>query len=206
MRVSLPTLLALPCVLCGTVLQPARAQQANTDPASVQAGVYTLEPNHTQVDFRVKHMGFSFYDGRFSGVSGELVLDPAKPSASTVTIAVPVASVSTTSGKLDGELKSADWLDATAFPTMSFKSTMVEPGSGGKAKVTGDLTLHGVTKPVTLDVEFVGSGVNPIDKKYTTGFAIEGDIKRSAFGVTRYVPLIGDTVHLTINGAFEKKS
>ena len=69
----------------------------------------------------------------------------------------------------------------------------------------GDLTLHGVTKSVTLDVRFVGSGVNPLNKKYTAGFVISGDVNRSEFGVTKYVPLVGDTVHLTINGAFEKK-
>ena len=201
----LPTILAVPFALCASIPQPVRAQQANTSPASVQAGGYVLEPNHTQVGFRVKHMGFSFYDGRFSGASGALTLDPAKPGSSTVTISVPVASVSTTSAKLDGELKDADWLDAKAFPTMTFKSTAVAPVDGDKAKVTGDLTLHGVTKPVTLDVRFVGSGVNPLDKKYTAGFAIEGDIQRSAFGITKYVPLIGDAVHLTINGAFEKK-
>jgi polyisoprenoid-binding protein YceI len=69
----------------------------------------------------------------------------------------------------------------------------------------GDLTLHGVTKSVTLDARFIGSGVNPLDKKYTAGFEITGDIKRSDFGVTKYVPLIGDTVHLSINAAFEKQ-
>lgn len=181
------------------------AQVANTSPSTVEGGRYTLEPNHTQVGFSVLHMGFSFYTGRFSNASGDLTLDPKQQAASTVRVSVPIASVATTSAKLDDELKSADWLDAAKFPTMTFKSTTVSPDGQGRAKVMGDLTLHGVTKSVTLDARFIGSGVNPLDKKYTAGFEITGDIKRSDFGVTKYVPLIGDTVHLSINAAFEKQ-
>jgi len=184
----------------------AFAQNApNTSPAAVEAGTYVVDPNHTQVGFSVLHMGFSFYAGRFSEASGVLDLNPKNAAASTVRITVPVASVSTTSAKLDSELKSADWLDAKKYPSMTFKSTTVTPGDKDTAKVMGDLTLHGVTKPVTLDVRFIGSGVNPLAKKYTTGFVITGDIKRSDFGVKKYVPLIADEVHLEINGAFEKK-
>ena len=185
---------------------PLFAQAApNTSPASVEQGTYAIEPYHTQVGFSVLHMGFTYYSGRFTDVSGELTLDPKLQAASSVRVSVPVSSVSTTSPKLDAELKDADWLDAAKYPAMTFKSTTVTPGDKGDAKVMGDLTLHGVTKSVTLDVRFVGSGVNPLDKKYTAGFEISGDIKRSDFGVTKYIPLIGDVVHLSINGAFEKK-
>ena len=116
---------------------------------------------------------------------------------------MPVKSVMTTSTKLDEELRSADWLDAGQFPDMTFVSTKVAPAGKGKAKVTGDLMIHGVTKPATLEVSFVGAGVNPLDKKYTVGFEAKGDVKRSDFGVKKYVPLIGDTLHLSIAGAFE---
>ena len=179
--------------------------QANTTPASVEAGSYAVDPNHTQVHFDVLHMGFSYYEGRFSDVSGTLDLDPKDIAHSKVEISVPVASVSTTSTKLDGELKSADWLDAGQFPTMTFKSSAVAATAEGEADVTGDLTLHGVTKPVTLHVKFVGSGANPMSKAYDAGFAISGTLKRSDFGVSKYVPLIGDEVEMEINGAFEKK-
>ena len=177
----------------------------NTAPGSVEPGHYVIDPYHTQVNFVVNHMGFSLYGGRFSDASGMLDLDPKKAAASTVRVSVPVASVSTTSPKLDGELKDAEWLDAAKYPTMTFHSTSVAPDASGKAKVSGDLTLHGVTKPVTMDVSFIGSGVNPLSKKYTAGFTMIGDIKRSDFGVKKYVPLIGDVVHLTINAAFEKQ-
>ena len=142
----------------------------NTSPAAVQAGDYVVDPAHTQVGFTVSHMGFSYYSGRFSDVSGVLDLKPNDAATSTVHITVPVKSVSTTSSKLDGELKGADWLDATKYPDMSFRSTKVTPGQSGEAQVAGDLTLHGVTKPVTLNVHFVGSGTNPISKKYDAGF------------------------------------
>ncbi len=185
---------------------PALAQSpAIHDPAKVEAGTYKVDPAHTQVMFSVSHMGFSTYTGTFTDASGELTLDPKTASASALKVSVPVASVMTTSGKLNDELKSAQWLDAGQFPDMTFTSTKVKPTGKGKAKVTGDLTIHGVTKPTTLEVSFVGAGANPLDKKYTVGFEAHGEIKRSDFGVKTYVPLIGDTLHLQIAGAFEQQ-
>lgn len=197
---SLATLFAL------VPFAPALAQSPAThDAAKVEAGTYAVDPNHTQVVFSVSHMGFSNYTGTFSGAAGELTLDPKTASASALKVSVPVASVMTTSGKLDEELRSAQWLDAAQYPTMTFVSTKVMPMGKGKAKVTGDLTIHGMTKPTTLEVSFVGAGANPLDKKYTVGFEAKADIKRSDFGVKTYVPLIGDTLHLSIAGAFEQQ-
>lgn len=185
---------------------PAVAQVASRDAAKVEAGTYSVEPYHTRILFAVNHMGFTTYFGDFTGASGSLTLNPKSAAASALDVSVPVDSVSTTNAKLDGELKGADWLDAAKFPTITFKSTKVTRSGPDAAKVNGDLTLHGVTKPVTLTVTFNGAGTNPLDKKYTTGFQATGKIKRSDFGVTKYVPLIGDTVDLTISGAFEKQS
>ena len=185
---------------------PALAQTVAThDPSQVHGGSYAVEPGHTQVMFTVSHMGLSNYTGTFTGASGELQLDPKDATASSLKVSVPVASVMTTSGKLNDELKSGQWLDAARFPDMTFVSSKVTPDGKDKAKVVGDLTLHGVTKPVTLQVKFIGAGVNPIDKRYTVGFEAKGELKRSDFGVKTYVPLIGDTLHLTIAGAFEQK-
>ncbi|MCX8253180.1 Polyisoprenoid-binding protein [Beijerinckiaceae bacterium RH AL1] len=197
--------LSLAILLACAAAVRAGAQSASHDPAKVEAGTYSVEPNHTQVMFTVSHMGFSNYTGSFTGASGDLTLDPKTASASALKVSVPVASVMTPSAKLVDELKSADWLDAGKYPTMTFVSTKVTPLGKGRAKVTGDLTIHGTTKPATLDVTFVGAGTNPLDKKYTVGFEAKGDIKRSEFGVSKYVPLIGDTLHLTIAGAFERQ-
>ena len=202
-----PTLvLGLSLGLGLAVAGPARAQTAPTrDPAQIQSGSYAVDPGHTQVGFTVSHMGFSNYSGGFSEVSGTLELQPKNPGASRLTVSVPVASVATTSAKLTDELKSAQWLDAGKFPQMTFVSTKVVPEGQDKARVTGDLTLHGVTKPVVLQVTLVGAGTNPLSKKYTVGFEATGVVKRSEFGVKTYVPLIGDDLHLTIAGAFERK-
>ena len=198
------TLVTLSLLLAG--IGAAQAQTAPTrDPAQIPAGTYAVDPNHTQVGWRVSHMGFSNYAGGFSDASGTLELQPMNPSASKLTIKIPVASVTTTSAKLTDELKGDQWLDGAKFPEMTFVSTKIAPAGKDHAKVTGDLTLHGVTKPVTLDVTLVGAGVNPLDKKMTVGFEATGVVKRSEFGVKTYLPLIGDDLHLTIAGAFEKQ-
>jgi polyisoprenoid-binding protein YceI len=175
------------------------------DPAAVQAGAYDVEPLHTRVLFSVSHLGFTTWYGEFTNVSGTLTLDPKKPAGSALEIHIPVATVSTTNAKLDGELKSDAWLDATQFPEIVFKSTKVTETGKDTAKVTGDLTFHGVTKPVTLAVKFNAAGTNPLDKKYTAGFEVSGQIKRSDFGMKTYVPLIGDDVDLIISAGFEHK-
>ena len=189
--------LASPCL--------AQVAPASADPQRVQAGAYAVEPNHTQLLFSVSHMGFSTYYGQFSGASGSLELDPRTPSKSRFEIRVPTGSVSTTSDKLTGELRSSAWLDAASDPEITFRSTQVTPLGHGAASVTGNLTLHGVTRPMTLRAKLVGAGINPLDKRYTVGFALVGSIRRSDFGVKTYVPLIGDTVTLTIAGVFEKQ-
>ncbi|MFB0488078.1 polyisoprenoid-binding protein YceI [Methylobacterium sp. OAE515] len=188
------------------VATPVLAQTPPTrDPAQIQAGTYAVDPGHTQVGWRVSHMGFSNYAGGFSDVSGTLELQPKNPASAKLSVKIPVASVATTSAKLTDELKGDQWLDAAKFPDMTFVSTKVVPAGKDHAKVKGDLTLHGVTKPVTLDVTLVGAGVNPLSKKVTVGFEATGTLKRSEFGVKTYVPLIGDELHLTIAGAFEKQ-
>ncbi len=196
-----PVALALTVV----ALQPAAASaQASTDPAKAPVGTYAVEPKHTRVLFAVNHMGFTTYYGDFSDVAGSLQLDPAKPSASSVSVTIPVASVSTTNSVLDGELKGPQWLDAAAAPTITFKSTKVTPTGANTADIEGDLTLHGVTKPVTLAAKFNAVGPNPMSHKVTVGFDATAHIKRSDFGVSRYVPLIGDQVDVIISAAFEK--
>ncbi len=189
-----------------TLSTPGLSQNAATrDPAQIQAGTYVVDSGHTQVGWRVSHMGFSNYAGGFSEVGGSLTLDPKNPAAAKLSIKILVASVATTSAKLTDELKGDQWLDAGKYPEMTFVSTKVAPAGKGKAKVTGDLTLHGVTKPVTLDVTLVGAGTNPLNKKVTVGFEATGTLKRSDFGVKTYVPLIGDDLHLVIAGAFERQ-
>ena len=196
----------MPLAFAAALLLGAAAQAQAPGPASVPAGTYAVEPYHTQVGFSVLHMGFTNYGGVFSKASGDLTLDPKTLAATKLDISVPVESVATTSTKLDGELRGDQWLDAAKYPTMTFHSTKIVRTGPKTADVAGELTLHGVTKPVVLKAQFVGSGANPMSKAYTVGFQVTGDIKRSDFGVKTYVPLISDEVQLNIAAAFEKKA
>jgi polyisoprenoid-binding protein YceI len=181
----------------------ALAQQvASADPASVKAGTYKVDPYHTQADFAISHFGFSNFHGLFSQASGTLVLDPAKPTASKLQITIPIQSVDTTVAPLDTQLKGDQWFDAAKYPTATFTSTRMVLSSKDTAVIAGNLTLHGVTKAVTLKAHFIGAGVNPLDKTFNAGFEATGTIKRSDFGVSTYLPLVGDDVSLTIAGAF----
>lgn len=185
---------------------PALAQTpADTNPTHVQAGSYAVEPTHTRVMFAVSHMGFSTWFGDFTQSAGTLTLDPKAPSAASLDVTVQTASVSTTNAKLDGELRDPSWFDAAKYPTIRFRSTKVTPTGPGRADVTGDFTLHGVTRPLTLHAVFNGAGQNAMSKAYTVGFEGSGVIRRSDYGVTKYVPLVGDEVRITVSGAFEKR-
>ena len=192
-RLAIPALLA---VFTATASQAAEAPRT---------GHYVVEPSHTQILFGVNHMGFTTYYGWFADASGTLDL-AASPGADQLAITVPTSTVKTTSDKLVGELVSSEWLDATKFPDATFTSTTVMRTGSTTADVTGNFTLHGVTKPLTLHAHFVGAGVNPLDQNYTVGFSATGSFKRSDFGVAKYVPLVGDEVSLTLSGAFELKS
>ena len=174
------------------------------DPAQVPAGVYKVEPNHTRVLFTVIHFGFTDYYGQFNGVSGELNLNPASPATSSVSVSIPTASITTSNPVLDGELHSAQWLDAAQFPAITFKTTQVRPTGRDTAELLGDLTIHGVTRPVALQAKFNAGGLNPFNKRFTVGFNATGHIKRSAFGVSAFVPQVSDEVGVIISAAFEK--
>jgi len=199
LRVSIVALLATSAMASQAYAQAAPSR----DPATVQDGAYSVEPNHTRVLFSVSHIGFTTWYGEFTNVSGSLNLLPKSLAQSTLVIHIPTGTISTSNAKLDGELKSADWFDAAKFPDILFTATKIAQTDKDTADVTGDLTFHGVTKPVTLKVKFNAAGINPLDKKYTAGFEVSGQIKRSDFGVKTYLPLIGDEVDLIISAAFE---
>ncbi|AQS84311.1 MAG: YceI family protein [Acetobacter aceti] len=174
-------------------------------PADIKAGQYVIEPGHTQVVFSLLHFGFTNYSGLFSDASGTLKFNPKHLDKTKLDVALKIDSVQTTSSRLTDELKASDWFDAARFPTATFVSSSVTQTGEGEADIAGSLTLHGITKPATLHAHFIGAGVNPMDKAYTIGFEGTTTVKRSEFGVSKYVPMVGDDVTLTIAGAFEKK-
>lgn len=168
----------------------------------VRADEFEIDNSHTSVIFGVSHMGYSITYGRFNNVSGTFTLDAAGPDASTFQMAIDVASIDTNDAKRDEHLKGPDFFNAGEFPVISFKSTKVAPKkteAGIALVVTGDLTMHGVTKPVTLELQKLGEGPGPMGGGFHTGFSGETKIKRSEFGMTNRLEMIGDEVAVTIS-------
>jgi polyisoprenoid-binding protein YceI len=197
------SLLCLSVASCST-LAAAAYSPPTRDPARLRAGQYVIEPSHTQILFSVLHLGFTHFYGVFSGASGALQFQPADIPHMQVDVSVPVASLATTSPKLDGELKGAGWLDAARYPTMRFQSTQVSQTGAGTADITGNLTLHGQTHPLVLHAVFNGGGRSLVSFRETLGFQLTGTLRRSEYGISQLVPAISDDVDLTIAAAFEK--
>src|SRR6201991_360536 len=171
---------------------------ATAGTAAAAPVTYKLDPGHTMVLFSWNHFGFSNPTANLGQVDGTLVYDEKDPSKATVEATLPLAGLDTFVPKLDEHLKSADFLDAAKFPTVTFKSTKVTSAGKDKLKVTGDLTVHGVTKPVTLDVTVNRVGDHPMLKAPAAGFNATALIKRSDFGVGAYVPQVSDEIKISI--------
>jgi len=183
---------------------PALANPSTTDPAKVPAGTYVLDKRHASLTARIVHMGFSHYTLRFNGLDGGFTYDPANWQATKVTFTVDPRSVDTNDAAFNKQI--AGYFDAEKYPAISFVSTAAQ-GQDGKGTVTGDLTFHGVTKPVTLDVTFdgAGHGVTPLGTRL--GFSGSAQIKRSDFGVSNLIlnQFTSDEVDLAFEIEFEKK-
>lgn len=181
-----------------SLLIAALASTLSFSSAYAAAETYTLDPGHTNVVWRVNHLGFSTQSGKFGAAEGTLTLDEAAPEKSKVEAKIPVASLVTGNDKLDTHLKSKDFFNLEAFPTATFVSDKVEPTGKDTAKVTGTLTLLGVAKPVTLDVKLNKIGEHPMSKKKSVGFNATTTIKRSDFGMSFGVPNVSDEVSIDI--------
>ena len=174
------------------------------DVSKVTAGTYKADPFHTQVMYNYNHLGFTTNMGLLSGANGTLTIDPKAPNDAKLSIDVPMNTIHTTIEALDKELVSPMFFDAAKFPNSHFESTAVH-AKGNTATIDGNLTIHGVTKPATINATFVAVGSNPMSKKEYISFNGSAKIKRSDFGVAMGVPMVGDEVNLTITAAFEKQ-
>jgi polyisoprenoid-binding protein YceI len=156
--------------------------------------------------FSWNHFGFSNPTANLGLGDGTLVFDEKNPAKSSVEVTLPLANLDTHVSALDEHLKKPDFFDADKFATVTFKSTKVQAEGAGKFKVTGDLTVHGVTKPVVLDAKLNKSGEHPMLKVQAIGFDATATIKRSDFGVGAYVPNVSDEIkiHITTEGAVAK--
>lgn len=167
-------------------------------PAQAEPQRFVLDKPHTQVMFSVSHMGFSNSYGKFLDYEGVVNLDTAAPEKSNVDVTIKTASLDMGDQTWDEHMKAKDMFNVEQFPTMTFKSTKVEKTGDKTANVTGDLTLLGVTKPVTLAVTQNGMGKHPMKNIDATGFSATAKIKRSDFGMTKGIPMVGDDVNIII--------
>jgi polyisoprenoid-binding protein YceI len=166
---------------------------------SLFATTYRLEPNYTQAVVHWDHLGFSTPSAQLGQGEGTLEFDPADASKDAVKVTIPLSTLNTSVPDLDDHLRSADFFDAAKFPSATFASTKVESaGAPDKLTVSGNLTLHGVTKPVTLAVTVVKIGVNPRNNLPTLGFDATTTLKRSDFGLGKFVPQVSDAIPLHV--------
>jgi polyisoprenoid-binding protein YceI len=163
------------------------------------ATTYTLEPNYTQGVLRWDHLGFSFPAAQFAQGTGTLEFDAMDPSMSSIKVTIPIASLSTGVPDLDEHLKSDDFFEVAKYPTATFVSTRVEKGMDmNHFKVTGNLTIRKITKPVTLDVTLLKIGKNARTEVATIGFDAKGTLRRADFGLGAFVPQVSDEIQLLV--------
>ncbi len=159
---------------------------------------YTIDPTHTATVFTWNHFGFSTPSANFSDIQGTISVDNAKPANSAVNVTIPLSSLNTNVKALDEHLKNADFFDAEKYPNITFKSTKVQAVGNNKYKITGNLTVKNVTKPIVLDAVLNKQGVHPMTKAESIGFNATTSFDRSAFGVGAYVPNVGDKITVNI--------
>ncbi|GAB3096885.1 YceI family protein [Lysobacter terrae] len=159
---------------------------------------YKIDPNHTNVLAGWTHFGFSHPTARFNDVDGVIVYDAADVAKSSVKVTLPLSGLASGVPDLDEHLRSDDFFDAAKYPTITFNSTKTEAAGDNKLRVSGDLTVHGVTKPVVLDVTLNKAGVHPLGNRAAVGFDASTTIKRSDFGVAKFVPNVSDEITIRI--------
>lgn len=198
----------------GALARLSGPEQVGATAAGVAASVtahaeparHTIDAVHSHVNFRIRHMGASSSWGRFNDVSGHVALDAAAPDAGSVEILVKTDSVDTANAKRDQHLKSQDFFSAKEFPEISFKSKSIKASGAGAFDVTGELTLHGVTKPLTVTLTKVGEGKG-MDGSALVGYDTTFTLKRSDFGMSTYVKegALSDEVTLMVSLEAAKK-
>jgi polyisoprenoid-binding protein YceI len=183
----------------------ARSAPIKAMKVDLPAGSYTLDKAHSTLIFRVSHIGFSYYTAEFKSFDAKLELDPANPATAKLSASVDPRSLDLPAppkGFLD-TLLGAKWLDAASFPAITFRSTKVELTAPNKARIVGELSLHGIKQPATLEATFNGGyRGHPLDPQARIGFSAKGTLKRSAFGIAEGLPPPGTTMGVSDSVAF----
>lgn len=205
---ALSTLLAAPAL--AQTATDAQQAPAAPDPAAQAAaapaesgdisGAYVIDPAHSQIMFSYDHLGFSISHGMINGVTGTITLDAANPANSSVEASFPLSSIRTIDADLDQHMYGDQMLKGASPDTqVTFRSTSVELEDDDEAKVMGELTLNGVTAPVTLEVDLRKADAHPMTQKPAVGFVAEGEIKRSDFNLGMLAPAVSDEMEIRIS-------
>ncbi len=193
-QVVLVSLLAGATVAGLAAFSPADPQATNTQATET----YKVDPVHTTAIFRIKHLGVTYFYGRFNETTGSFTLNTENPSEMSFDVQIKTQSVDTNAAGRNNHLKSPDFFNAKQFPTIAFKSKSVQSSGEKTYTVSGDMTLHGVTKPITVEMEFVGQGDKGSRFGYRAGFDVRFTIKRSAFGMNYMQGMLGDKVMIMV--------
>jgi len=176
---------------------PAFAAPQTPAPAPVPAGSYTFDKAHTSLVFRLNHIGFSNYTAQFASIDGTLRFDPNNPESSSITATIDPRSLTLVAPPkgFRESLLGKDWLNAVAFPKITFRSTKVERTGDHSARISGELSLHGLSKPIVLEATYNGGYAgHPMDPHARIGFSVHGSFKRSDFGIVYGIPAPGTTM------------
>jgi polyisoprenoid-binding protein YceI len=189
-------------VSCDRLLTP----DFNTDVAELRGGGYTLDKDHASLLFKINHLGFSTFIGAFDGFDASLDFDPENIENSTLEVIVDMSSLDINLPEFEEELLGDNWFDAAAFPQAVFRTTnYLGQDEDETFNFEGELTMHGVTAPITLNIKFNGGGRNFLTRKYTLGFEAKTSFQRSVFGVDRFTNFgVGDDIELDINVEFQQ--
>ena len=189
--------LGLILLLCGCISAPS------TDPARLPAGEWRLDPDHASVTWQIRHLGLSWYTGRFDDFDATLTFDPDTPESATLTAIVETGSISTGNAPFDSMLRGQTWFDADDHPQIVFESTALEITGENTARLTGQLTLKGRTRDQVMDVRFYGGNFNFLEGRDAVGFSGDMIVDRTEFGIGFLPPgLIGDEVRIHIEAEF----
>ena len=199
----LPTLIASLFLAagCASLVAPRPTSEA----AALKPGAYALDQSHASILFKIDHLGFSSYIGRFEKFDASLDFDADDPTAARVEAIVDMVSLDIANDDFAQTLLGPDWFDAAAHPQAVFRSIGIEVTGENKGRMTGDFTLKGITAPVTLDVTFNGGDRDILRGAYVVGFSAVGTFDRTAFGVDRFAGVVGNNVTIEIEAEFERE-
>ncbi|MEO1135567.1 MAG: YceI family protein [Pseudomonadota bacterium] len=190
---------------CASVLAPALKPSVEQDAAALRGGQYALDPAHAALLFRIDHLGFSKFVGRFEVFDASLDFDEAGPADARIEALIDMTSLDIANDEFAETLMGPGWFDTGAFPNARFESTAIAVTGDTTGAMTGNLTMNGVTEQITLDVTFNGGGRDRLRGAYVVGFSAEGRISRAAFGVDRFSGVIADEVEIEIEAEFLRR-